>query len=130
MVKPVVIHCTILDLTERDSSPKMESNGILTHVDVGCCPRACQSAISRQFAVVERGEIDVKGKGEMTVFLIGDVKSEGFIHHELLQHSRQNRRESIFMYQKISEELSLGNEESIDPLKTIYGQLFLPQLVC
>jgi len=92
-----------------NTSSRMESTGIENCIqcteDVALVARQYPD----KFAVVDRGCIDVKGKGEMEVFLIGDKESESFIRKRLHRHSRLKRRESAIMYEKMIEEFNPSN---------------------
>jgi PAS domain S-box-containing protein len=61
-------------------SARMESNGIENCIQ--CTERIAKVAMlhPKKFSVIERGLINVKGKGEMRVYLIGHADTLGLLH--------------------------------------------------
>jgi len=103
-------------------SSRMESNGIENCIQCTEETALVAKKYPNKFAVVDRGMIDVKGKGEMKVYLIGKAQSEGSIREMLHRHSRLHKRNSMILYEKMSEEFSSkekGCQEDppFDPLK-------------
>lgn len=87
-----------------NTSSRMESSGIENCIQ--CTEEVANVArkYPDKFTVVDRGIIEVKGKGEMEVFLIGSKESECAIREKLRRHSRLVKRESKVLFQKMSEE--------------------------
>jgi len=89
-----------------NTSSRMESSCIENCIQ--CTEKV--ALVARQypdkFAVVERGKIDVKGKGEMEVYLIGDKSSKQSIQRKLHRHSISKRRATMVLFEKMSEEFS------------------------
>jgi PAS domain S-box-containing protein len=99
-------------------SARMESNGIENCIQCTEVTAKVAMQYPEKFAVVERGLIDVKGKGEMKVFLVGHVTSEGSLRERLGRHVRLGRRNSLILYQKMSAEFStFQQKENVDPMK-------------
>jgi class 3 adenylate cyclase len=101
-------------------SSRMESNGIQNCIQVTEETAHIARQYPDKFSVVERGLIDVKGKGEMKAYLIGNAESEKAIRTMLYRHSRMEKRKSIDLYQKMTEEFSTCNGSTdilLDPLK-------------
>jgi hypothetical protein len=82
----------------------MESSGIENCIQATEEVAVVARRYPDKFTVVDRGIIEVKGKGEMKVFLIGDKESECAIRNRLRRHSRLMKRESKVLFQKMSEE--------------------------
>mmetsp|Transcript_9943 Transcript_9943/g.14343 ORF Transcript_9943/g.14343 Transcript_9943/m.14343 type:complete len:178 (-) Transcript_9943:363-896(-) len=103
-------------------SSRMESNGIENCIQCTEETALIAKTYPNEFAVVDRGLIDVKGKGEMKVYLIGKAQSEGSMREMLHRHCRLHKRNSMILYQKMSEEFSpkekeYRDEPTLDPLK-------------
>jgi len=89
-----------------NTASRMESTGVESCIQCTKDVALVASEYPDRFAVVNRGSINVKGKGEMEVFLIGDKKSEQRIQERLLRHCITKRRESVITYEKMSKEFS------------------------
>jgi PAS domain S-box-containing protein len=87
-----------------NTSSRMESSGIENCIQVTEEVAVVARKYPDKFTVVDRGIIEVKGKGEMKVFLIGEKESECAIRDRLRRHSRLMKRESKVLFQKMSEE--------------------------
>jgi hypothetical protein len=99
-------------------SARMESNGIENCIQ--CTERTARIAMlyPEKFAVIERGLIDVKGKGEMKVYLVGHATRENKLKELVYRHERLRRRKSIILYQKMNAEFSSVTEVEVSyPVK-------------
>jgi hypothetical protein len=98
-------------------SARMESNGIENCIQCTEVTAKVAMQYPEKFAVVERGVIDVKGKGEMKVYLVGHATAEDSLRERLGRHVRLGRRKSLIMYQKMSAEFSISKRKENDTLK-------------
>jgi adenylate cyclase len=99
-------------------SARMESNGIENCIQCTEKPARIAMLYPEKFAVVERGLIDVKGKGEMKVYLIGRATTERTLQELVKSHARMRRRQSLILYQKMNAEFSsVQEEETSVPVK-------------
>jgi hypothetical protein len=101
-------------------SARMESNGIENCIQ--CTEWTARVAMQypEKYAVVERGLVDVKGKGEMRVYLVGHAAAEGSLRERLGQHALIGRRKSMILYRKMSAEFCTTQpSENRHPVKPV-----------
>lgn len=109
-------------------SARMESNGIENCIQCTEVTAKVAMQYPEKFAVVERGVIDVKGKGEMKVFLVGNATAEDSLRERLGRHVRLGRRKSMIMYQKMSAEFSFSKGTENDALKVTKNALIFAMI--
>lgn len=109
-----------------NTSSRMESSGIENCIQATEEVALIARKYPDKFTVVDRGIIEVKGKGEMKVFLIGDKESECDIRDRLRRHSRLMKRQSKVLFQKMSEEFNpLGAQSQLFFAVTFFSIGFL-----
>jgi class 3 adenylate cyclase len=99
-------------------SARMESNGIENCIQ--CTEWTAKVAMQypEKYAVVERGLVDVKGKGEMKVYLVGHAAAEGSLRERLGKHALMGRRNSLILFRKMSAEFCTTQQsENLRPVK-------------
>ena len=113
---------------------RMESTGISNCIQSTEVVASLARSYSDIFAVLERGSIEVKGKGYMDTFLIGKKGDEDSMRKKLIIHKTTTRTQSILLHKKLSQELNLspttsrrGSSFSLDGIKDrnpIFSKIF------
>lgn len=113
---------------------RMESTGISNCIQSTEVVASLAKSYPDLFAVLERGSIEVKGKGYMDTFLIGKKGDEDSIRKKLMNHKIVARTQSILLHKKLSQELNLspttsrrGSGSSLDEKKErnpIFSNIF------
>jgi hypothetical protein len=87
---------------------RMESGGIENCVQCTTIIADEAKKHSDHFVVLDRGVVDVKGKGEMEVFLVGPTGGVRDMSFKLSKHRRLRRRQSVDLHRKLEQELQYG----------------------